>query len=207
MRRLARPSPGIRYGLSSSPPGPCGTTSHCRTPSTYPWRGGWRLRLSRRMREARSHSRPSKASWSSAVRGASKSSEIRSLPSHPPGRRGSVVWRKGTSLAIGLPALARMISSPYATHQLNRFDLELHKPPGRPIYPVSISRWRFSSLILSKSPWRGEGPFGKASAWWARSRAASSRPWEAVVDHYVQVFGLVLTDQEKADLVQFLKSL
>jgi hypothetical protein len=30
---------------------------------------------------------------------------------------------------------------------------------------------------------------------------------EAVVDHYVQVFGLVLTEQEKSDLVQFLKSL
>ena len=30
---------------------------------------------------------------------------------------------------------------------------------------------------------------------------------EAVVDHYVQTFGLVLTDPEKADLVQFLKSL
>jgi hypothetical protein len=30
---------------------------------------------------------------------------------------------------------------------------------------------------------------------------------EAVVDHYVQVLGLVLTDQEKADLVEFLKSL
>jgi len=30
---------------------------------------------------------------------------------------------------------------------------------------------------------------------------------EAVVDHYVQFFGLVLTGQQKADLVQFLKSL
>jgi hypothetical protein len=30
---------------------------------------------------------------------------------------------------------------------------------------------------------------------------------EAVVDHYVQTFSLVLTDQEKADLVEFLKSL
>jgi len=30
---------------------------------------------------------------------------------------------------------------------------------------------------------------------------------EAVVDHYVQFFGLVLTDEQKADLVQFLKSL
>jgi mono/diheme cytochrome c family protein len=30
---------------------------------------------------------------------------------------------------------------------------------------------------------------------------------EAVVDHYVQTFGLVLTEEQKADLVQFLKSL
>jgi hypothetical protein len=30
---------------------------------------------------------------------------------------------------------------------------------------------------------------------------------EAVVDHYVQFFGLVLTEEQKADLVQFLKSL
>lgn len=30
---------------------------------------------------------------------------------------------------------------------------------------------------------------------------------EAVVDHYVQFFGLTLTDQEKADLVQYLRSL
>lgn len=30
---------------------------------------------------------------------------------------------------------------------------------------------------------------------------------EAVVDHYDQFFGLVLTDEQKADLVQFLKSL
>ena len=30
---------------------------------------------------------------------------------------------------------------------------------------------------------------------------------EAVVDHYVQHFGLVLTDEQRADLVEFLKSL
>jgi hypothetical protein len=35
----------------------------------------------------------------------------------------------------------------------------------------------------------------------------SAATLEAVVDHYVQFFGLALTDEERADLVQFLKSL
>jgi hypothetical protein len=35
----------------------------------------------------------------------------------------------------------------------------------------------------------------------------SAATLEAVVDHYVQFFGLVLTEQQKSDLVEFLKSL
>ena len=50
--------------------------------------------------------------------GSSKSAWIRTFPFRPPGRRG--LGFSGTSLATGLPARARMISSPSATHSSRR---------------------------------------------------------------------------------------
>src|ERR1700674_1764896 len=68
----------------------------------------------------RLHSRPSNAAWISGGSGASKSSAMRIRPSQPPGWRGRAGRLNGTSLARGLPALARMISSPSAARSTSR---------------------------------------------------------------------------------------
>jgi cytochrome c peroxidase len=75
----------------------------------------------------------------------------------------------------------------------------LHDPSETGMEPVYASRsatGRYRTTPL-RALWQHAPYFHDGSA----------PTLEAVVDHYVQSFGLGLTAEEKADLVQFLKSL
>jgi cytochrome c peroxidase len=75
----------------------------------------------------------------------------------------------------------------------------LHDPGETGMEPVYASR--SATLQYRTTPLR---------ALWQHApyfHDGSASTLDAVVDHYVQFFGLVLTDEQKADLVQFLKSL
>jgi hypothetical protein len=81
---------------------------------------------------------------------------------------------------------------------LRAYQLSLETPEARPgTYDLAASR-RGKEIFFGQNPPQLDGPY---------FHDGSAATLEEVVDHYVNVLGLQLTTRQKADLVEFLKTL
>jgi hypothetical protein len=123
-------------------------------------------------------------------------------PAPPPGSFDPQAARRGKRVFTGSARCSSCHIAPTYTDVLTGPDPSvplLHDPSETGMEPVYASRsatGRYRTTPL-RALWQHAPYFHDGSA----------PTLEAVVDHYVQSFGLSLTDEEKADLVQFLKSL
>lgn len=123
-------------------------------------------------------------------------------PAPPPGSYDPEAAERGRLVFNGAANCASCHVPPTYTDVLTGPDPSvplLHAPSDTGMEPVYASRsatglYRTTPL---RALWQHPPYFHDGSA----------PTLEAVVDHYVSVFGLVLTEQQQADLVQFLKSL